>query len=105
MASEGNSWPLVRSEDLPEGLSDRGKGDHSSEETLSVSGSSRVVGSEDSLVARSYPSSISHRIHLLLSVRPLGVSQPLLADSSVVAADLLVLRCIGLLTPGIDRYS
>ena len=71
MASEGNSWPLVRSEDLPEGLSDRGKGDHSSEETLSVSGSSRVVGFEDSWVARSYPSSISQKIHLLLSVRPL----------------------------------
>jgi hypothetical protein len=48
MVFEGNSWPLVCSEDLPEGLSDRGEGDHSSEETPSVSGSSRVVGFEDS---------------------------------------------------------
>ena len=54
MASEGNSWPLVRFEDLPEGLSNRGEGDHFSKETSSVSGSSRVVGSKDSWVARSY---------------------------------------------------
>jgi hypothetical protein len=54
MASKGNSWSLVHSEDLPEGLSDKDEGDHSSEETPSISGSSKVVGSEDSWVARSY---------------------------------------------------
>jgi hypothetical protein len=45
---------LVHSEDLPEGLSDRDKGDRLSEETPSISGSSKVIGSEDSWVARSY---------------------------------------------------
>ena len=54
IASEGNSWSLVHFEDLPEGLSNRDKSDHSSKETLSISGSSKVVGSEDSWVARSY---------------------------------------------------
>ena len=47
MASEGNSWSLVHSEDMPEGLSNRDKGDHSSEETPLISGSSKVFGSED----------------------------------------------------------
>ena len=54
MASEGNSWPLVRSLDLPEGLSDRGEGDHFLEETPSVSSSLRVFGFEDFWVAQSY---------------------------------------------------
>ncbi len=52
MAFEGNSWSLIRSEDLPEGLSDKDESGHSSEETLSISGSSKVVKSEDSWVAR-----------------------------------------------------
>ena len=39
---------------MPEGLFDRGEGDHSSKETSSVSSSSRVFGSEDFWVARSY---------------------------------------------------
>ena len=54
MVSEGNSWSLVRSEDLPEGLSGEGGSGGQSEETPSVSGSSRVVGPEDSWIARSY---------------------------------------------------
>jgi hypothetical protein len=54
MASEGNSWSLVRSEYLFKGLSDKDEGDHSSEETPLISGSSKVVGSEDSWVAQSY---------------------------------------------------
>jgi hypothetical protein len=54
IASEGNSWSLVHFEDLPEGLSNRDESDHSSKETPSISSSSKVVGSEDSWVARSY---------------------------------------------------
>ena len=42
MASPGGSWSLVRSEDLPKGLSDGDDGNRSSEGTPSVSGSSRV---------------------------------------------------------------
>ncbi len=45
---------MVRSEDLPEGLSDKGEDSRPSGETPSVSGSSRVVGPEDSWIARSY---------------------------------------------------
>ena len=56
MVSEGGSWPLVCSEDLPEGLFDRDEVGQSSEETLSASGSSRVVGPDDSWIARSYHS-------------------------------------------------
>ncbi len=41
MASEGSSWPKVRSDELPEGLSDREDGGNSSDETQSISGSSR----------------------------------------------------------------
>uniref|UniRef100_A0A2N9G8P9 Uncharacterized protein n=1 Tax=Fagus sylvatica TaxID=28930 RepID=A0A2N9G8P9_FAGSY len=40
--------------DLPEGLSDKGEDSRPSGETPSVSGSSRVVGPEDSWIARSY---------------------------------------------------
>uniref|UniRef100_A0A2N9GEJ3 Uncharacterized protein n=1 Tax=Fagus sylvatica TaxID=28930 RepID=A0A2N9GEJ3_FAGSY len=40
MVSEGGSWTSVRSEDLPEGLSDRDEGTRSLEETPSISGSS-----------------------------------------------------------------
>jgi hypothetical protein len=54
MVSEGGSWSSVRSEDLPEGLSDRGEVSRSSEETPSASGSSRVVGPDDAWIARSY---------------------------------------------------
>jgi hypothetical protein len=54
MASEGNSWSLVRSEDLPEGLFDRDESGCSSEETPSVSSLSKVVVSEDSWIAQSY---------------------------------------------------
>uniref|UniRef100_A0A2N9FYM5 Uncharacterized protein n=1 Tax=Fagus sylvatica TaxID=28930 RepID=A0A2N9FYM5_FAGSY len=58
MATERDSWPSVHSEDLPEGLSDRGADARSTEETPSVSGSSRVVGPHDSWIARSYSSRI-----------------------------------------------
>jgi hypothetical protein len=58
MASERGSWSSVRSEDLPEGLSDRDEGSSSSEETPSVSGSSRAVGPEDSWTTRSYLSKV-----------------------------------------------
>ncbi len=54
MVSERNSWSSVHSEDLPEGLSDRGEDSRSSEETPSISGSSRVVGPEESWIAQSY---------------------------------------------------
>uniref|UniRef100_A0A2N9HBC9 Uncharacterized protein n=1 Tax=Fagus sylvatica TaxID=28930 RepID=A0A2N9HBC9_FAGSY len=55
MASPEGSWSLVRSEDLPKGLSDGDDGSRSSEETPSVSGSSRVG---DSWTARSYLSKV-----------------------------------------------
>jgi hypothetical protein len=58
MASERGSWSSVRSEDLPEGLSDRDEGSRSLEETPSVSGSSKAVGPEDSWTARSYLSKV-----------------------------------------------
>jgi hypothetical protein len=51
MVSKGNSGSSVHSADLPEGLSDRGESSRSSEETPSVSGSLKVVGSEDSWIA------------------------------------------------------
>jgi hypothetical protein len=57
MVNERGSWSSVHSEDLPEGLSDRGD-TRSSEETPSVSGSSRAVGPDDSWVARSYLSKV-----------------------------------------------
>uniref|UniRef100_A0A2N9EJ31 Uncharacterized protein n=1 Tax=Fagus sylvatica TaxID=28930 RepID=A0A2N9EJ31_FAGSY len=44
MASEGSSWPQVRSEELSSGLSDREDGGHSADETPSVSGSSKDDG-------------------------------------------------------------
>ena len=58
MASEESSWHEVRSEELPEGLSDRGEDSRSQEEAPSVSGSSRVVGSDDSWIVRSYLSKV-----------------------------------------------
>jgi hypothetical protein len=54
MVSERNSWSSIHSKDLPEGLSDRGEDSRPSGEAPSVSGSSRVVGPEDSWIARSY---------------------------------------------------
>jgi hypothetical protein len=54
MVSGENSGSSVHSEDLPEGLSDRGEDSRSSEETPSVSGLSKVVGSENSWITRSY---------------------------------------------------
>uniref|UniRef100_A0A2N9F2S3 Uncharacterized protein n=1 Tax=Fagus sylvatica TaxID=28930 RepID=A0A2N9F2S3_FAGSY len=54
MASEESNWHEVRAEELPEGLSDRGEDSRSQEEAPSVSGSSRVVGPDDSWIARSY---------------------------------------------------
>ncbi len=51
MVSEGNSGSSIHFEDLSEGHSNRGEDSRSSEETPSVSGSSRVVGSEDSWIA------------------------------------------------------
>ena len=53
MASQGGSWSSVRSEDLPRGLFDRDDGSRSSEETPSVSGSSKAVGPGNSWIARS----------------------------------------------------
>uniref|UniRef100_A0A2N9FY07 Uncharacterized protein n=1 Tax=Fagus sylvatica TaxID=28930 RepID=A0A2N9FY07_FAGSY len=58
MVAERDSWSSVHSEDLPEGLSDRDGDTRSTEETPSVSGSSRVVGPDDSWVARSYLSKV-----------------------------------------------
>uniref|UniRef100_A0A2N9EKL8 Uncharacterized protein n=1 Tax=Fagus sylvatica TaxID=28930 RepID=A0A2N9EKL8_FAGSY len=58
MVSEGGSWSSVRSEDLPEGLSDRDEGSRSIEDTSSISGSSKAVGPEDSWTARSYLSKV-----------------------------------------------
>uniref|UniRef100_A0A2N9I5P2 Uncharacterized protein n=1 Tax=Fagus sylvatica TaxID=28930 RepID=A0A2N9I5P2_FAGSY len=58
MVSEGGSWTPVRSEDLPEGLSDRDEGTRSLEETPSISGSSEGVGPEASWTARSYLSKV-----------------------------------------------
>jgi hypothetical protein len=58
MASERGSWSSVRSEDLPEGLSDRDEGTRSLEETPSISGSSEDVGPEASWRARSYLSKV-----------------------------------------------
>ena len=58
MATERGSWSSVHSEDLPEGLSDRGEDSRSTEETPSVFGSSRAVGPDDSWVARSYLSKV-----------------------------------------------
>jgi hypothetical protein len=54
MVSEGNSWSLVHSEDLPEGLSCEGESGGQSEGIPSVSGSSRAIGPEDSWITRSY---------------------------------------------------
>ena len=58
MVSEESSWHKVRSEELPEGLSDRGEDSRSQEEASSVSGSSRVVGPDNSWIARSYLSKV-----------------------------------------------
>uniref|UniRef100_A0A2N9GAI2 Uncharacterized protein n=1 Tax=Fagus sylvatica TaxID=28930 RepID=A0A2N9GAI2_FAGSY len=58
MATAGGSWSSVRSEDLPEGLFERDEGSRSPKETLSVSVSSRVVGPDDSWIARSYLSKV-----------------------------------------------
>ena len=48
---KGNSGSSVHSANLPEGLSDRGESSRSSEETPSISSSSKVVGSKDSWIA------------------------------------------------------
>uniref|UniRef100_A0A2N9FXG2 Uncharacterized protein n=1 Tax=Fagus sylvatica TaxID=28930 RepID=A0A2N9FXG2_FAGSY len=58
MANEGSSWSPVRSEDLPEGLSDRDEGTHSLEETPSISGSSEGAGPEAKWTARFYLSKV-----------------------------------------------
>ena len=58
MVSERGSWSSVRSKDLPEGLSEMGEGSCSQEETPSISGSTRVVGPDDSWIARSYLSKV-----------------------------------------------
>ena len=58
MVSEGGSWTSIRSEDLPEGLSDRDEGSHFLEETPSVSGSSEAIGPEASWITRSYLSRV-----------------------------------------------
>jgi hypothetical protein len=58
MVSGESSWHEVRSEELPEGLSDRDEDSRSQGEAPSVSGSSRVVGPGDSWTARSYLSKV-----------------------------------------------
>jgi hypothetical protein len=58
MVLERGSWSLVHSEDLPEGLSDRGEDSRPSDEAPSVLSSSRVVRPEESWVARSYLSKV-----------------------------------------------
>uniref|UniRef100_A0A2N9H4K1 Uncharacterized protein n=1 Tax=Fagus sylvatica TaxID=28930 RepID=A0A2N9H4K1_FAGSY len=58
MESEGGSWTSVRSEDLPEGLSDRDEGTRSLEETPSISGSSEGAGPEAKWTARFYLSKV-----------------------------------------------
>uniref|UniRef100_A0A2N9IPB6 Uncharacterized protein n=1 Tax=Fagus sylvatica TaxID=28930 RepID=A0A2N9IPB6_FAGSY len=58
MVAERDSWSSVHSEDLPEGLSDREADTRLTEETPSVSGSSKAVGPDDSWVARSYLSKV-----------------------------------------------
>jgi hypothetical protein len=46
MAFEGSSWPQVRSEEFPKGLSDWEDGGNSSDETPLILGSSKGNGSE-----------------------------------------------------------
>ncbi len=58
MASQEGSWSLVRSEDLPKGLSDGDDDNRSSKETPSVSSSSKAAGPGDSWTARSYLSKV-----------------------------------------------
>uniref|UniRef100_A0A2N9GP07 Uncharacterized protein n=1 Tax=Fagus sylvatica TaxID=28930 RepID=A0A2N9GP07_FAGSY len=58
MVAERDSWSSVHSEDLPEGLSDRDGDTRSTEETPSVSGSSKAVGPDDSWIARYYLSKV-----------------------------------------------
>jgi hypothetical protein len=58
MVTERDSWSSVHSEDLPEGLSDRGEDSRSTKETPSVFGSSKAVGPDDSWIARSYLSKV-----------------------------------------------
>uniref|UniRef100_A0A2N9HFE5 Uncharacterized protein n=1 Tax=Fagus sylvatica TaxID=28930 RepID=A0A2N9HFE5_FAGSY len=58
MVSGESSWHEVRSEELPEGLSDRDEDSRSQGEAPSVSGSSRAVGPGDSWTARSYLSKV-----------------------------------------------
>ncbi len=54
MAFEGSSWPQVRFDELPEGLSDREDRGNSLDETPSVLGSSRGNVSEKFCVAQTY---------------------------------------------------
>jgi hypothetical protein len=54
MAFEGSSWPQVWSEELPKGLSDQEDGGNSSDETPSISSSSKGDGFEKLWVARTY---------------------------------------------------
>ena len=58
MASEGSSWHEVRSEELPEGLSDRDGEGRSIDEAPSVSGSSRGGEAEKLWIAQSYFSKV-----------------------------------------------
>jgi hypothetical protein len=58
MVSKGGSWTSVRSEDLPEGLSDRDEDTRSLEETPSISGSSEGAGPEAKWTARFYLSKV-----------------------------------------------
>uniref|UniRef100_A0A2N9F9M4 Uncharacterized protein n=1 Tax=Fagus sylvatica TaxID=28930 RepID=A0A2N9F9M4_FAGSY len=78
MVSEGGSWTPVRSEDLPEGLSDRDEGTRSLEETPSISGSSEGVGPEASWTARSYLSKVVDNEWYWTGMRRIG--RPLMRE-------------------------
>ena len=54
MASEGSSWYQVQSEEFPSGLFDRENGGNSTDETPSVSSSSKGDGFEKLWITRSY---------------------------------------------------
>jgi hypothetical protein len=60
MASEGSSWHEVRSEELPEGLSDRDGEGRSMDEAPSVSGSSKGGEAEKLWIAQSYFSKVEY---------------------------------------------
>jgi hypothetical protein len=58
MATEGGSWSSVRSEDLPEGLSDRDEGSRSRRKPRQSLARQGLSGPDDSWIARSYLSKV-----------------------------------------------